>query len=80
MTEEQEATRENQRVPFGLASCLAMMKEMTQEGFDCSEMMSHIMGQGGYAPPGVMSQMMASCCGVQCETEETPSTDSTQEA
>lgn len=79
MTEEQKATHENQRVPFDLASCLAMMEEMMgQEGCDCSEMMSQMMGQGGYAE--MMSQMIASCCGVQGETEETTSTDTTQEA
>jgi len=79
MTAEQKATHENQRVPFDLASCLVMMEEMMgQEGCDCSEMMSQMMGQGGYAE--MMSQMMASCCGVQGETEETTSTDTTQEA
>jgi hypothetical protein len=56
-----------------------MMEEMMgQEGCDCSEMMSQMMGQGGYAE--MMSQTMASCCGVQGETEETTSTDTTQEA
>ena len=79
MTEEQKATHENRRVPFDLVSCLAMMEEMMgQEGCDWSEMMSQMMGQGGYA--GMMSQMMAFCCGVQGETEETASTDTTQEA
>ena len=76
MTEEQKATHENRRVPFDLASCIEMMEEMMgQEGCDCSEMMSQIMGQGGYAE--MMAQMMASCCGVQGETEETTSTDTT---
>ena len=51
---------------------------MGQEGCDCSEKMSQMMGQGGYAE--MMSQTMASCCGVQGETEETTSTDTTQEA
>ena len=79
MTAEQKATYGNQRVPFDLASCLVTMEEMMgQEGCDCSEMMSQMMGQGGYAE--MMSQMMASCCGVQGETEETTSTDTTQEA
>ncbi len=79
MTEEQKATHENQRVPFDLGSCLAMMEEMMgQEGCDCSEMtpqpmrLGWMMGQGGYAE--MMSQMMTSCCGVQGETEETTTT------
>ena len=53
---------------------------MDQEGCDWGEMMSQMVGQRGCAAPGVMSQMMASCCGVQGETGETSSTDTTQEA
>jgi hypothetical protein len=81
MTDKQKATQENQRVPFDLSPCMAMMEQMMgqqEEGCACAEMMCQMMGQGGYAE--LMSQMRASCCGVQCETEETPSTDSTQEA
>jgi hypothetical protein len=47
---------------------MAMMEEMMgqHEGdCDCTEM---------------MSQMMASCCGVQGETEEEATTEATQEA
>jgi hypothetical protein len=83
MSDEQKETQENRGVPFDLSSCMAMMEEMMGQqegGCDCAEMMSQMMGQGDRAAPSVMSQMMASCCGVQGETEETTSTDTTQEA
>jgi hypothetical protein len=71
MTDQQKATQENQRDPFDLGSCMAMMEEMMgqQEGdCDCAEMMSQMMGQGDRA--AMMSQMMASCCGAQEEPED----------
>jgi hypothetical protein len=77
MTEERKATRENQRVPFDMASCTAMLEEMMgqYEGVcDCAG----IMGQGSYAE--MMSQMMASCCGVQGEAEEEADAEATQKA
>jgi hypothetical protein len=80
MSDEQKETQENRGVPFDLSSCMAMMQEMMgqQEGdCDCAETMSQVLGQGDCAAPSVMSQMMASCCGVQGETEETTSTDTT---
>lgn len=80
MTEEQEATHENRTVLFDMASCIAMMEEMTgqvERGCDCAELISQMMGQGGSAE--LMSQMMASCCGVQGEAEEA-TTKATQEA
>jgi hypothetical protein len=76
MTEEQKTTRENRRVPFDMASCMAMLEKMMgqYEGVcDCAG----IMGQGDYAK--MMSQMMASCCGVQGEAEEA-TTEAAREA
>jgi hypothetical protein len=79
MSNEQKETRENRAVPFDLAACVAMMEEMIgQEGCARNKMMFHMMGQGGY--PEMMSQAMASCCGLQDETEEKTSADTTQEA
>jgi hypothetical protein len=83
MTDQQKATQENQSVPFGLSSCIAMMKEMLgqqERDYDGAEMMSQMMGQGDCAAPSVMSRMMASCCGMQGETEEEATKEATQEA
>ena len=71
MSDKQKATQENQRVPFDLSSCMAMMEEMMgkqEGGCGCTEVMSQMMGQGDCA--SMMSQMMASCCGAQEETED----------
>ena len=69
MTEEQKATSENKRVPFDLASCMAMLEEMMgQQGCDGVEMMSRMMGQGDCAK--MMSQMMASCCDIYQKDDE----------
>ena len=66
MTDEQKATQENQRTPFDVTSCMAMMEKMMgQQGCDCTEM---------------MSQMMAMCCRVQGEPEETTATEATRKA
>lgn len=77
MTQKQKAARGNQRVPFDMASCTAMLEEMMDQYgavCDCAGMV----GQGGYAE--TVFQMMASCCGVQGETQETTPTQPNQEA
>jgi len=75
-----------QRIPFDVASCVAMMeKMMAQMGAecDCTEMMSRMTSQAG---PGccdwseMMSQMTATCCGAQTETEGEPTTEATEQA
>jgi len=72
MTNKQKATGEN-RVPFDLASFMAMMGKMmgnTECDCDCGEMMSQMTCQtesGSCAD--MMSQMMAMFSGEQTETE-----------
>jgi hypothetical protein len=76
MTDQQKAT------PFDLTSCMAMMEEMMGgqgRSCDCAEIMSQMTGQqGGCAE--TMSQMMAMCGGVQGETGEKSTAETTQKA
>jgi hypothetical protein len=65
---DQQKTTQEKGTPFDLTSCMAMMQKMMggqEGGCDCAEM---------------MSQMMATCCGVQDETEERTATEATQKA
>ena len=81
MSDEQQKTQENQGVPFDLTSCMAMIEEMMGQqgdGCGCTEIKSRMAGQGGCAE--MMSQMMASCCGAQEETEEATTTETAPEA
>lgn len=83
MKSNQKATGES-RVPFDLASFMAMMEEMMGNmecGCDCGEMMSQMARQaesGGCFD--IMSQMMAVCCGAEGETEGPTPTEATRQS
>ena len=82
MTDQQPANQETQGNTCDASSCGALMEKMMGEnGCDCSEMMSGMLshtGEGGCA--GMMSQMMATCCGARDDTKETPAPESNREA
>ena len=70
MTDQQPANQETQGNTCDTNSCGALMKKMMgKNGCDCSEMMS-----------GMMSHMMATCCGARDDTKETPAPESNREA
>ena len=68
MTDKQETTQEKSPASFEGLPFMAMMQKMMGQqakGCGCAEMMSHMMGM---------------CCGIQGETKEKTTSETTQKA
>jgi hypothetical protein len=78
--------QDTQGTPFDMAACAAMMEKMVAQvgaGCDCTEIMSRMANQaeaGCCDWSEMMSQIKATCCGVQEETAGDPTAKATQQA